>query len=77
MAPSAHPDRSLVAVDAGDGEPGGQLQHILQHLFIQLQVGQLPLPFQCAQVDLVWREILGKPTREEREDSKNSSRQSC
>lgn len=76
-ASSAHPDRRLVTVDPSDGKPGGQLQHILQHLFIQLQVGQLPLPFQRAQVDFVWREILGKPTKEERGNSKNNPQQSC
>lgn len=76
-ASSAHPDGRLVAVDPGDGEPGGQLQHILQHLLVQLQVGQLPLPLQRAQVDFVWREILRKPTREERRDSENNSKQSC
>jgi len=76
-APSAHPDGRLVAVDPGDCKPGGQLQHILQHLLIQLQVGQLPLPLQGAQVDFVWREILGEPTREERGDSKNKAKQRC
>lgn len=76
-SPPAHPDGCLVAVDPGDGEPGGQLQHILQHLLIQLQVGQLPLPLQGAQVDFVWREILGEPTGEERRGSKTKAKRSC
>lgn len=55
------PDGGPVAVDPGDGQPGRQFQHILQNLFIQLQMGQLTLPFQRAQVDFVWGKILREP----------------
>lgn len=61
----SYPYSSLVAVDTGDGQPGGQIQHVLQHLLIQLQVGQLTLSLQCAQVDLIWGEVLSEPTQDE------------
>lgn len=58
----SHPDCSLVAVDPGDSQPGGKVQHVLQHLLIQLQVGQLALALQRAEVDLVWGQVLGEPS---------------
>lgn len=61
----SYPYSSLVAVDTGDGQPGGQIQHVLQHFLIQLQVGQLTLSLQCAQVDLIWGEVLSEPTQDE------------
>lgn len=65
MVPPAYPYSSLVAVDAGDGQPCGQIQHVLQDLLIQLQVGQLALSLQCAQVDLIWGEVLREPTQDQ------------
>lgn len=56
------PYSSLVAVDTGDSQPGGQIQHVLQDLLVQLQVGQLALSFQRAQVDLIWGEVFCEPT---------------
>ena len=56
-----HPDCGLVAAHTVDGQPGGQVQQTLQNLLVQLQVGQLPLPLQSAQVDLVWRQVLSEP----------------
>lgn len=35
----AHPNGSFVAVDPGDSQPGGQVEHVLQNLLIELQVG--------------------------------------
>lgn len=48
-----HPDSSLIAAHPVDGQPGGQVQQALEDLLIQLQVCQLTLPLQRAQVDLV------------------------
>lgn len=56
-----YPDGSFVAVDPSDSQPGRQVKHVLQNLFIKLEVGQLPLPLQCTQIDLVRGEILGEP----------------
>lgn len=36
---AAHPNGSFVAVDPGDSQPGGQVEHVLQDLLIELQVG--------------------------------------
>lgn len=69
LRPHSHPDRGPVAVDPGDGQSGRKLQHILQNLFIQLQMGQLTLPFQSAQVDFVRGKILSEPAES---DSKTS-----
>lgn len=63
----SYPYSSLVAVNTGDGQPGGQIQHVLQHLLIQLQVGQLTLSLQCAQVDLIWGEVLSEPTQRQKQ----------
>jgi len=63
MIPQTYPYSSLVAVDTGDGQPGGQIQHVLQDLLIQLQVGQLTLSLQCAQVNLIRGEVLSEPTQ--------------
>lgn len=57
----SYPDGSLVAAHFVDGQPGGQVQHALQYLLIQLQVGELALALQRAQVDLVWGQVLSKP----------------
>ncbi len=57
----SYPDGGLVAEDFINGEPGGQIQHVLQNLLIQLQVGKLALPFQSAQINLIWGEVLSKP----------------
>lgn len=48
-----HPDGGLVAAHTVDGQPGGQVQQALEDLLVQLQVGQVTLPLQRAQVDLV------------------------
>ena len=58
-----YPNGGLVAVDTGDGQPGGQVQHVLQNLLVQLQVGKLPFPLERAQVDLVRGEVLGESGR--------------
>lgn len=50
----AHPDGGLVAAHTVDGQPGGQIQQALEDLLVQLQVGQVTLPLQRAQVDLIW-----------------------
>lgn len=60
----AHPDGGLVAAHAVDGQPCGQVQQALEDLLVQLQVGQLALALQRAQVDLVRRQVLGKPARD-------------
>lgn len=60
-----YPDGGFVAVNPCDSEPGGQVQHVLQNLLIELQVGQLPLPLQRAEVDLVRGQVLGEPEEEE------------
>lgn len=57
-----HPDGGLVAAHTVDGQPCGQVEQALEHLLVQLQVGQLALALQCAQVDLVRRQVLSKPT---------------
>jgi len=57
----SYPDGGLIAEDFINGEPGGQIQHVLQNLLIQLQVGKLALPFQSAQINLIWGEVLSKP----------------
>ena len=62
---SSHPDCSFVAVDPGDSQPGRQVQHVLENLLVQLQVGQLALPLQGAQVDLVRGQVLSEPSQEE------------
>lgn len=54
-------DGGLVAAHAVDGQPGGKVQQTLEHLLVQLQVGQLALALQRAQVDLVGRQVLGEP----------------
>lgn len=36
---AAHPNGSFVAVDPGDSQPGGQVEHVLQNLLVELQVG--------------------------------------
>ena len=56
-----HPDGSLVAEHTVDGQPGGQVQQALEDLLIQLQVGELALPLQRTQVDLVRGQVLRKP----------------
>ena len=58
-----HPDGGFVAAHAVDGQPGGQIQQALENLLVQLQIGELALPLQRAQVDLVRRQVLSKPTR--------------
>lgn len=58
---SPHPDGSLVAEHTVDGQPGWQVQQTLENLLIQLQVGELALPLQRAQVDFVRRQVLSKP----------------
>ena len=62
-----YPDGSFVAVDPSDSQPGRQVKHVLQNLLIKLEVGQLPFPLQCAEVDLVWGQILGEPERRTQE----------
>lgn len=57
----SHSDSGFVAVNTADGEPRGQIQHVLQNFLIQLQVGQLTFSLQRAQVDLIWRKVLRKP----------------
>lgn len=66
----SYPDCGLVAEDFINGEPGGQIQHVLQNLLIQLQVGKLALPFQSAQINLIWGEVLSKPVAK-RESERN------
>lgn len=66
----SYPDGGFIAEDFINGEPGGQIQHVLQHLLIQLQVGKLALPFQSAQINLIWREVLSKPAIRHRKTSK-------
>lgn len=56
-----HSNGSFVAVDTCDGQPGRKVEHVLQNLFIELKIGQLPLPLQGTQVDLVWGQVLGEP----------------
>ena len=56
-----YPDGCFVAVDPCDRQPGGQVKHVLQNLLIEFKVGQLPLPLQRAQVDLVRGQVLGEP----------------
>lgn len=58
-----HPDGGLIAAHTVDRQPGGQVQEALENLFIQLQVGELALPLQRAQVDLVRRQVLSKPRK--------------
>lgn len=60
-----YPDGSFVAVNPSDSQPSGQVEHVLQNLFIELKVRQLPLPLQCAQIDLVRGQILGEPKGKE------------
>lgn len=45
LACVSYPDGGLIAEDFINGEPGGQIQHVLQNLLIKLQVGELALPF--------------------------------
>lgn len=66
----AYPDGSLVAVDPSDSQPGGQVQHVLQDFFIELEVGELSLPLQRAEVDLVWGQVLGEPKRNQTAEKK-------
>lgn len=61
-----HPDGGLVAAHTVDGQPCGQVQQALEDLLVQLQVGQLAFALQCAQVDLVWGQVLGKSARDKR-----------
>lgn len=61
-----YPDGGFVAVDPSDSQPGRQVKHILQNLFIELEVGELPLPFQRAQIYLVRGQILGEPKKRTR-----------
>lgn len=61
LRPHSHLDGGPIAVDPSDGQPGRQFQNILQNLFVQLQMGQLTLPFQSAQVDFVRGKILSEP----------------
>lgn len=56
-----YPDGSFVAVDPSDSQPGRQVEHVLQDFFIKLEVGELTLPLQCAEVDLVGGQVLGEP----------------
>lgn len=65
-----YPDGGFIAVDPGDSKPGRQVQHVLQYLFIKLEVGQLPLPLQRTDIDLVRGQILGEP-KEMRPDKKS------
>lgn len=51
----AYPDGGFIAEHLADGQPGGQVQHVLQHLLVQLQVLQLPLSFKGAEVYFVRR----------------------
>lgn len=50
-----NPDGRFVTEHFVDGQPGGQIQHVLEHLLVQLQVLQLAFSFEGAQIDLVRR----------------------
>lgn len=64
----SYPDGGLVAEDFINGEPGGHIQHVLQNLLIQLQVGKMALPFQSAQINLIWGEVLSKPAEKRKRE---------
>lgn len=66
-----YPDGGFVAVDPCDSQPSRQVKHILQNLFIELEVGELPLPLQRTQIDLVRGQILGEPKQGDKKKVKN------
>lgn len=48
----------MVAPGGRDAQPGGQLEQIGEHIFVQLQIGQFALAAERADVDLVRRKVL-------------------
>ncbi len=56
-----YPDRHPVAGGLAESEPAGQLEQLRQDVLVQLQVPQLALALQSAQVDLVGGQVLGEP----------------